>query len=81
VVWVGADPESDSNECPAAAVLPETGDFLFRGKTMLDPPLIAALNQHIGKAGDEPDIWLPARMAPLIRDALDGYDTATTSTL
>jgi hypothetical protein len=74
VAWVGADPDSGSNECPAVAVLPETGDFLFRGKTVTDPAVITTLNQHIGKADDESDIWLPARMAPLIREALDGFD-------
>jgi uncharacterized protein DUF6879 len=72
--WVGADPESDSNECPAVAVIPETGDFLFRGKTVTDRAVTAALNHHIGKADDESDIWLPARMAPLIREALDGFE-------
>jgi hypothetical protein len=74
VHWVGADPQSDSNECPAVAVMPETGGFLFRGKTVTDLAVITALNQHIGKADDEADIWLPARMAPLIREALDGYE-------
>jgi len=74
VRWVGADPRSDSNECPAVAVMPETGDFLFRGKTVTDLAVLTALNQHIGKADDESDVWLPARMAPLIREALDGYE-------
>jgi hypothetical protein len=55
-------------------VIPETGDFVFRGKTITDPALIAELNEHIGKAEDESDVWLPARMAPLIRDALDRYE-------
>jgi hypothetical protein len=64
---VGADPESGGNECPAV-VLPETGDFLFRGKTVIDLAVVNALNQHIGKADDESDIWLPARMASLIRE-------------
>ncbi len=72
--FVGGDPESNASECPAAFVDPETGDFLFRGKTVTDPALITALNEHIGKAEDESDVWLPARMAPLIREALDGYE-------
>jgi hypothetical protein len=55
-------------------VIPETGDFVFRGKTITDPALIAELNEHIGKAEDESDVWLPARMAPLIRNALEGYE-------
>jgi len=62
--FIGADPESNASECPAVFVVPETGDFLFRGKTVTDPALITALNEHVGKAEDESDIWLPARMAP-----------------
>jgi Family of unknown function (DUF6879) len=38
------------------------------------PALLTELNEYIGKAEDESDVWLPARMAPLIRDALDGYE-------
>ena len=72
--FIGGDPESNASECPAVFVTPETGDFVFRGKTITDPALVAELNEHIGKAEDESDVWLPARMAPLIRDALDGYE-------
>src|SRR6266536_1723414 len=72
--FIGGDPESNASECPAVFVIPETGDFVFRGKTITDPALIAEFNEHIGKAEDESDVWLPARMAPLIRDALDGYE-------
>jgi hypothetical protein len=39
-----------------------------------DPAVLTELNDHIGKADDESDIWLPARMAGLIRQALDGYE-------
>ena len=53
--FVGGDPESNSSECPAVFVDPQTGDFLFRGKTITDPALITALNEHIGKAEDESD--------------------------
>ena len=72
--FIGGDPESNASECPAVFAIPETGDFVFRGKTITDPALIAELNEHIGKAEDESDVWLPARMAPLIREALDGYE-------
>ena len=47
---------------------------MFRGKTIPDPALITELNEHLGKAEDESDVWLPARMAPLTRAALDGHD-------
>jgi hypothetical protein len=72
--FIGGDPESNSSECPAVFVDPDTGDFLFRGKTVTDPDVITELNGHIGKADDESDVWLPARMAPIIREALDGYE-------
>jgi hypothetical protein len=72
--FVGGDPESNSSECPAVWVEPGTGDFYFRGKTVTDPGVITRLNHDIGKAEDESDVWLPARMAPLIRQALDGYE-------
>ena len=72
--FVGGDPESNASECPAVFVDPETGDFYFRGKTVTGPALITALNEHIGKAEDGSDVWLPARMAPLILEALDGYE-------
>ena len=75
--FVGGDPESNASECPAVFVDPETGDFLFRGKTVTDPALITALNEHIGKAEDESDVWLPARMASLIRGALQALELAS----
>jgi hypothetical protein len=36
--------------------------------------VITELNQHIGRAEDESDVWLPARLAPAFREALDGYE-------
>jgi hypothetical protein len=72
--FIGGDPESNSSECPAVFVDPQTGDFLFRGKTVTDPDVITEMNGHIGKADDESDVWLPARMASLVREALDGYE-------
>ena len=40
--FIGGDPESNANECPAVWVSPDTGDFLFRGKTVTDPAVLAA---------------------------------------
>jgi hypothetical protein len=72
--FVGGDPTSTTGECPAVFVSHETGDFQIRGKTITDPDVITEMNQHIGRAEDESDIWLPARMAPIIREALEGYE-------
>jgi len=33
--FIGGDPESNASECPAVFVIPETGDFVFRGKTQV----------------------------------------------
>jgi hypothetical protein len=52
----------------------ETGDWLIRGKAITDPDVITQMNQHIGRAEDEADIWLPARMTPVVREALDGHE-------
>lgn len=41
--FVGGDPESNANECPAVWIEPQTGDFLFRGKTAhIQPERITA---------------------------------------
>jgi hypothetical protein len=58
--FIGGDPTSNASECPAVFVDAETGDFLFRGKTATDQSVITELNQHIGRAEDESDVWLPA---------------------
>ncbi len=76
--FIGRDPESNSVECPAVFITPETGDFWFRGKTVTDPAVIDEMSQHVGRADDESDVWLPARMAPYIREALDGYESGRT---
>ena len=76
--FIGRDPESNSTECPAVFVSPETGDFYFRGKTVTDPAVIDEMTEHVGRAEDESDVWLPARMAPYIREALDEYERGRT---
>ena len=71
--FVGGDPESNANECPAVSVDPEPGTSCSAARPS---PTRGhhELNGHIGKAEDESDVWLPARMAALIRQALDGYE-------
>lgn len=72
--FVGGDPDSPEDECPAVFVDPVTGDFYFRGKTITDPALVQQFGEHIVKGADESDVWLPARMTPIIRQALEGYE-------
>ncbi|WP_344264223.1 DUF6879 family protein [Actinomadura napierensis] len=73
VDFVGGDPESQTGECPAVWRVPD-GAYI-RGKTVNDPALIGELNTDIGKGEDESDVWVPDRLFPVIREAIDGtYD-------
>lgn len=74
LAFVGMDPDSPQNECPAVFVDPATGDFLFQGKTVTSPTLIAQISEHGVIAEDETIVWLPARMTDIIREALDAHD-------
>lgn len=69
VDFVGSDPESDAQECPAVWRVP--GGLHLRGKLVTDPALTDRLNQDVGKAEDEEDIWVPDRLFPAIREAID----------
>jgi hypothetical protein len=72
VEFIGGDPESQTGECPAVWAVP--GGIYFRGKTVTDPELVGEFNQDIAKGEDETDIWMPDRMFPIIREALDGTE-------
>lgn len=39
--FVGKDPESDTNNCPAVFIDEETGDFLLQGWTVTDAATLA----------------------------------------
>ena len=43
--FVGKDPESDTNNCPAVFIDEETGDFLLQGWTVADPATLAERGQ------------------------------------
>ncbi len=62
VDFVGDDPKSDKQECPA--VWREPGGIFFRGKTITDPDVTARLSRDVAKGEDESDVWLPERMFP-----------------
>ncbi|GAA1024610.1 hypothetical protein Aple_102810 [Acrocarpospora pleiomorpha] len=72
--FVGADPDSDDEKCPAVFVDPNTGDFLFQGRVITDPAVLAMISQHGTIASDEAVVWLPARMRKIILFALTEYD-------
>jgi uncharacterized protein DUF6879 len=70
VEFVGDDPESDNEECPAIWV--EPGGMYVRGKTVTDPAITDRLSRDVAKGEDESDVWVPDRLYPVIREAIDG---------
>jgi hypothetical protein len=74
--FIGKDPESDTNNCPAVFVESETGDLLFQGWTIDDPATLAESGQHSPVADNESIVRLPARMRAIIMEALNGQGAA-----
>jgi hypothetical protein len=72
--FVGMDPDSPQEECPAVFVDSATGDFYIQGKTVTDPSHLEQITGHGVIAADETVVWLPHRMEPIIADALRGYE-------
>ncbi|GAA4157136.1 hypothetical protein GCM10022416_58620 [Actinomadura keratinilytica] len=66
--FVGGDPDSDKEECPAVWRAP--GGLYLRGKTAV-PELTGRLSKDVGKGEDETDVWVPDRLFPAIREAID----------
>src|SRR5262245_9818589 len=69
VDFVGDDPESQTEECPAVWRAP--GGGYVRGKTVTDPELTARFGADVGKGEDETDVWVPDRLFPALREAID----------
>ncbi|MDX6743646.1 DUF6879 family protein [Actinocorallia sp. A-T 12471] len=74
VHFVGGDPDSAREHCPAVFVDPLTGDFLFQGRVVTEPAVLAMLGEHAVLASDEAVVWIPARMRQVVLDALMGYE-------
>lgn len=70
--FYGKDPETDGNHCASGSVEEDSGDFLFVGSTVTDGRTLEeiALCSPIG--GHESAIRVPARMARIIAEAVDG---------
>jgi Family of unknown function (DUF6879) len=73
-VFVGQDPGSGDEHCPAVFIDPNTGDFYFQGRIIKDPVVLAMIAEHGAIASDEAVVWLPARMRQIILDALNGFE-------
>jgi hypothetical protein len=74
--FVGKDPESDTNNCPAVFIDDETGDFLLQGWTVTDAATLAESRSHSPQADNESLVRLPARMRAILLEALHGQGAA-----
>src|SRR5687768_4217085 len=72
VDFVGSDPESDDERCPAVFRDPLTGDFYQQGRLITDPETLKGLGEHVALASDEAVIWQPGRMADQLAEASTG---------
>jgi|SRR5947209_4303896 len=76
LIFIAIDPETDSDHCPAAFVEEETGDLLIQGWTVTDAAMLTEVSRHSPIAGNESVVRLPARMRPILLEALSGPGTA-----
>jgi hypothetical protein len=70
--FVGVDPDNPDDQCPAVFVDPETGDFFTQGETVTDPEVLAWVNSDSRILDTESVVRLPARMASIITEAVNG---------
>ena len=70
--FVGVDPENPDDQCPAVFVDPDTGDFYMQGETVTSPDVLAWINSDSRILDTESVVRLPARMAPIILEAVNG---------
>ncbi|MEV7275560.1 hypothetical protein [Streptomyces sp. NPDC093111] len=69
--FVGKDPESGDHGCPAVWVDDETHDVVIQGASA-DRATLARTAEDSLLPSHEGVVRLPARMIPLLREALDG---------
>ena len=74
--FIGIDPETNGDHCPAAFVDEETGDLLLTGWTVTDAETLAEVTGHSPIAGHETVVRLPARMRQIVMEAARGEGPA-----
>ncbi|MFE9099818.1 hypothetical protein [Actinomadura geliboluensis] len=81
LLFIGIDPATNEDKCPAVFVDPETHDFVFQGTTVTDPETLAEVAKHSPIADYESVVRLPARMREIIMQALEVRDGGERSEL
>jgi hypothetical protein len=76
LVFIGIDPNTNGDNCPAVFMDPATGDLLLQGWTVTDPQILADVSGHSPIADHESVVRLPARMKTILLEAVNGSDGA-----
>ncbi len=74
--FIGIDPGTDSDNCPAVFVDRESGDLVFQGWTVTDAQDLTAMLAHSPMGASESVVRLPARMKSIILEAVGDGDDA-----
>jgi hypothetical protein len=74
--FIGIDPDTGGDHCPAVFIDEGPGDFLLQGWTVTDPDTLSAIAGHSPIADNESVVRLPARMRQIILEAASGHGTA-----
>lgn len=74
--FLGVDPATKDNGSPAMFLDDETGDLLFQGWVETDPATLTLAASYSRMAPNEKLVRLPARMRPVIEEALDAARTS-----
>lgn len=70
--FIGIDPDTGGDHCPAVFIDEESGDLLFQGWTVTDADTLAAVAGHSPIADNESVVRLPARMRAIVLEAVNG---------
>jgi len=76
LVFVGIDPDTNGDHCPAVFLDADTGDLLVQGPTVTDPQILAGVASHSPIADHESVVRLPARMKAIVLEAINDSERA-----
>jgi hypothetical protein len=68
--FIGIDPGSREDNCPAVFVDEDTADLIITGWTVTDPQTLAEVTSHSPIAAHESAVRLPSRMKKIILEAV-----------
>jgi hypothetical protein len=68
--FVGIDPATHEDNCPAVFVDEDTADLVFTGWTVTDQQILTEVSSYSPVAAHESVVRLPARMRKIILEAV-----------